>query len=665
MEAATTQNFEGPDHGDIADILRWRARREGARVAYSFLKHGAIQNMSYADLDRRARALAARLIESGLHGKRAVLCVPTGEHFVVALYACVYGSVTAVPVFTPRKLADVAHIAAIARDCDAEVLLTVRQNSEAISALGWGQLATTNAIPLLEVDEPSTSNPRATATAHDRKNVPVILQYTSGSTGAPKGVVLQHGNLIANLEAIRRAFSHDRESRVVIWLPPYHDMGLIGGILHPLYAGIPALLMSPTRFLKNPLSWLEAIESYRATTSGGPNFAYDLCVRRSTPEQRARLNLSSWRVAFCGAEPVRADTLQRFSEAFQCSGFQRSAFLPCFGLAEATLMVTGGGKRERLTVDFDADRLSLNHAVAAPTGAPSACALVSCGPPVEGTCVSIVDPVTRRPAADGEIGEVWVAGPAVAGGYWNNAAATAEVFHARRAGETRPYFLRTGDLGFTHDGELFITGRRKDLIVVHGVNHYPQDIEATAQASDRALRKGRGVAFPVPGPKGELVVLVQEFDGQANELSQAWGARLVAGIESSIAERHGLPLAEVLLVARGTLSLTSSGKLRRQHARALYLRGALSSLVRCEQPAQRDATYVEQLLCEELGKMLDLPTSKVDPTVTFAQLGLDSVTALEVAGRLEANFELEIEPENLYANPTPRRLACWIAECAR
>jgi acyl-CoA synthetase (AMP-forming)/AMP-acid ligase II/acyl carrier protein len=665
MEAAIERSYEAPGTSGIADLLRWRARYEGNRCAYSFLEQGDLQHLTYAELDARASELAARLVERDLRGRRAVLCIPTGEQFVISLFACMYASITAVPVFTPRRLADLTRIAAIAQDCQAAAVLTNGASAAAIQGLNWESLAM-GKLPVLSVENLPTLGSRPTRVEPSWGNAPALLQYTSGSTGTPKGVVLHHANLLANLEAIQQAFGNDRAARGVIWLPPYHDMGLIGGILQPLYAGIPTLLLSPARFIKNPLAWLEAVQDYAATTSGGPNFAYDLCVRRASLEQRAKLDLSKWRVAFCGAEPVRSETLERFATTFEPCGFRRSAFLPCYGLAEATLMVSGGGQRRHLSANFDSAALAAHRAVPKSDGAEQATTLVSCGRPVMDTQVLIVDPVSKRPLPEGQVGEIWVSGPAVAAGYWGKPLESTETFAAFPAGDETPSYLRTGDLGFFFEGELYVTGRSKDLIVINGVNHYPSDIEATVQSISPALRRERGVAFSVPGGATEGLVVVQELDNHTNELTHTLGASLLGAIATAIIERHGVTPREVLLVARGTLSLTSSGKLQRQHTRTRYLLGELVSLVKPPRKDKRlDPAAVEDALRQHLSQMLSVPVSSIDTSATFAELGLDSVRAMEVAGQLEADFGVELEPAILYAHPTTRALAQWLSEAAR
>jgi acyl-CoA synthetase (AMP-forming)/AMP-acid ligase II len=410
-----------------------------------------------------------------------------------------------------------------------------------------------------------------------------FLQYTSGSTAEPKGVMLSHGNLMHNLDMTYHAFGIGPDSRVVIWLPPYHDMGLIGGILQPLYAGTPVILMSPLDFLQRPLRWLQAIARYQAAVSGGPNFAYDLCVRKSTPEQRAALDLSHWQKAFNGAEPIRAGTLTRFATAFAGSGFRPEAFYPCYGLAEATLIVSGGGKAKTPAVTtVQAAALAENHVVPVAAEAEDSLTFVSCGPALGRQEIAIVHPVALSRCPAGQVGEIWLSGPSVAQGYWQRPQDTARTFLAYTADTGEGPFLRTGDLGFLQGGELFVTGRLKDLIIIDGLNHYPQDIEVTVEQSHPLLRPGCSAAFAVNsnGREGVVVVVEVARPKQVAMLQESSAAgftpdEIVKSVRRAVAQQHDLRLSEVVLLKAGTVPKTSSGKIQRHACRAGFLSGAL------------------------------------------------------------------------------------------
>ncbi len=407
-------------------------------------------------------------------------------------------------------------------------------------------------------------------------STPAFLQYTSGSTALPKGVIVTHGNILHNEAMIRAAFGQSEESVIVGWLPLYHDMGLIGNVLQPLAAGATCVLMPPLAFLQRPVRWLQAIHRYRATTSGGPDFAYDLCVRKVGPEQRAGLDLSSWKVAFNGAEPVRAETLDRFAEAFAPCGFRREAFYPCYGLAEATLFVAGGRLGEPPVVGrFAAAGLERGEAIPSPASRAKAGCWSAAARPGAGSGSLVADPGTGEPLAPGQVGEIWVAGPSVAAGYWSRPEETARTFRARLAGDSGQGdgpFLRTGDLGFVRGGELFVTGRLKDLIILRGRNHYPQDIERTAEQAHPELEPGGAAAFSVDVAGEERLVIAHEV-GRRFARSGVPVAQVAAALRLAVAEEHEVQVHEVVLLRTGTLPRTSSGKVQRHACRAAWLAG--------------------------------------------------------------------------------------------
>jgi acyl-CoA synthetase (AMP-forming)/AMP-acid ligase II len=428
-----------------------------------------------------------------------------------------------------------------------------------------GMIATLPMLATDGLDAPETA-PAATVLPEA-----AFLQYTSGSTGAPKGVVVTHANLWHNSGLIHRAFGHGPASLALGWLPPFHDMGLVGSILQPLFGGFPGVLMAPSSFLKRPLSWLQAISRFGATTSGGPNFAYDVCVSKLRPEAMEGVDLSRWRVAFNGAEPVRAATMARFAAAFAPWGFRAEAFYPCYGMAEATLIITGGRPdRPARTLRVNPDALAEGH-LALSTG-PEARELVSSGHVLGDQRLRVVDPLTHRPLPPGRVGEIWLSGPSVASGYWQRP--DGEDFAARLAGDEGESFLRTGDLGALWDGELLVTGRLKDVIIVDGANHYPQDLEWSAQQSHPALRADGGAAFALTDGAVEQVVLVHELQPA---VAEADGDAAIAAIRAALSLQHGLAAAAIVLLPPGGLPRTSSGKVRRRACRDAFLAGTLGA----------------------------------------------------------------------------------------
>ena len=588
--------FFGP--ANLVELLRHRAECQPEATAFCMLLDGETEEtrLSYGELDRRARAIAAWLESLDLVGQRALLCYPPSLEFIAAFFGCMYAKVVAVPVYPPRRNLLLSRIEAIARCSGARAALTTEEVIRRVEPVARDVAA------LRQVTWLATCRvPRGIEDRWERQDVPIdtlaFLQYTSGSTGSPKGVMLTHGNLLHNSALIAHVFEHTRSSLGVFWLPAYHDMGLVGGILQPLYVGRPNVMLSPITVLQKPYRWLGAISRYRATTSGGPNFAYELCVRRITPEQRATLDLSSWRVAFNGAEPIRAETLDCFAETFAPCGFRREAFYPCYGLAESTLIVSGGHvKKAPVVRAFDREALAEGRVVASDRQDAGSRALVGCGGVLPDEEVLIVDPGTRRRCAPDRIGEIWVRGPSVARGYWRQPEATCETFQARVADGGDAAFLRTGDLGFFADGELFVTGRMKDLLIVHGVNHHPHDVERTVEKSHPQLRSGCGAVFAVDEGDGrQRLVAVQEIERRA----QADFPAIFEAIRRAVAAEHGLALDAIVLLRANRIPKTSSGKIQRFACRDAYLEGSLATVAawhasdrRRPGPAGREAAPV-------------------------------------------------------------------------
>jgi acyl-CoA synthetase (AMP-forming)/AMP-acid ligase II len=433
------------------------------------------------------------------------------------------------------------------------------------------ELARVNWLSTDNIDISQSSNWQA-PTLH--KDSLAFLQYTSGSTGTPKGVMISHGNLLYNEELIKRGFGHTDKTVVVGWLPLFHDMGLIGNVLQPLYIGVPSILMSPVTFLQKPLTWLQAISNYKATTSGGPDFAYDLCTRKITAEQLSQLDLSSWEVAFNGAEPIRAETLERFARYFAACGFRQEAFYPCYGMAETTLFVTGGVKTSPPVVyQVEAAALEENRVVAAKSNEGTR-TIVGCGCTWLDDKIAIVDPESLIECPAGKVGEIWVSSPSVAAGYWHRSEQTAQTFQAYLSDTEEGPFLRTGDLGFLQDGELFVTGRLKDVIIIRGQNHYPQDIELTVQNSHPALRQNCGAAFTVDQNSQQRLVIVQEIE--RSYLKRLDFSEVVGNITEAVIDNHGLQVYATVLLKPGSIPKTSSGKIQRHACRRGFIDGTLN-----------------------------------------------------------------------------------------
>lgn len=549
-------------------MLRHRAERQPDEVAFTYLVDGEREEVSitYSELDRKARAIGAWLEDRGLRGHRALLLYPAGLDFIAGFFGCLYGGVIAVPAYPPRMNRSLDRIQAITADAEGQVALSTAAVMERVQPL-LDQTPDLKQLRWLATDTVPLDWEHNWREPEIRTDTVAFLQYTSGSTGMPKGVVLSHGNLLHNCALICHGFEHTRSSRGMFWLPNYHDMGLVGGILQPLYVGRPNVLMSPIAFLQRPYRWLQAISRYRATTSGGPNFAYDLCVRKITAEQRSRLDLSSWKVAFNGAEPVRSDTIRQFTETFAPCGFNPEAFYPCYGLAEATLIVTGGFQSQPPVVrDFDADLLEQGQARQVEQAAGDCRRLVGSGQRLPDQQIVIVDPDTLRPCPPGRIGEIWVSGPSVAQGYWQRHDETEQTFRARLREFPDLTFLRTGDLGFFDQDDLFVTGRLKDLIIIHGLNHYPQDIELTVERAHAGIRPGCGAAFTTEADGDSQLVVVYEVERrQRHNYDQ-----IAQAIRRSVSREHDLPLGTIVLIRAGSIPKTSSGKIQRNGCRLAY-----------------------------------------------------------------------------------------------
>jgi acyl-CoA synthetase (AMP-forming)/AMP-acid ligase II len=566
-----------PAFASLAEVLLYRAATQPDDRAYVVLSDRGVEEASIAfgHLAERATSLAQQIAARAAPGDRALLIGPNGIGFMIGFFACLLARVIAVPLMPPRRNAARDASAGILADCVprlglAPAALIAGERGDFIghfSGAGLGWLAVDEAQPAAL---PSAAACRAADLA--------FLQYTSGSTSAPKGVMVSHANLIANLAMIARAFGNTRRSTYVSWVPLYHDMGLILSALQSLYVGATCVLLASVAFMQRPLLWLRAIAQYRAEVAAAPNFAYDLCVDRHRAEQMEGVDLSGWRLALNGAEPVRAGTIRRFAATFAPHGFSAAAIYPAYGMAEATVLISagqrGGGAQIRRV-----SREGLQHHRAQPAIDPSdAQDVVGCGHALDGEVIAIVDTDTARRLGPDEVGEIWVTGPNVASGYWCNPAESLAAFGAQIAGEPGERWLRTGDLGFfDENGEVFITGRIKDVIIIRGANHYPQDIEHTVANCHPALHRHGGAAFAAADALGvERLVIVQEIE-------RSWRSRLdpdelIACIREAVVSAHDISPHEIALLRPGALPKTTSGKIQRRLTRQLWQEGSLGLL---------------------------------------------------------------------------------------
>lgn len=600
--------------------------------------------ISYRALDRHVRALAAVLQERFAAGERALLLLDNDEHYVIGFFACLYAGLIAVPVFPPESTRErhLARLLAIATDAKACCVLTTSEILPLIGSAEQFTQVSMVAIDAVKPDEASAWYPHV-----PQDDDIAFLQYTSGSTSTPKGVMVSHGNLMANARALEEGMSMNAEDIWLSWLPLYHDMGLIGGLLQPVHRGIPAILMTPRFFIERPVRWLEAISRHRATVSGAPDFAFRLCVERVREAQMRELDLSSWRIAFSGAEPVRYDTTSAFTERFAPVGFAANAIYPCYGLAEATLFVTGGTRGDGMEAHhFSAGMLAQGNAEVLEHGTP----LVACGIPASHHAIRIVEPETLDLLTDGSIGEIWANGPSLASGYWQRPGETAETFinHEGRR------WLRTGDLGFVHAGQLYIAGRRKDLIIVRGQNIYPQDLEQIVEEEVEAARKGRVAAFPVDAAEGEGIGVAVEISRGMQKLVSA--ETLVKALSEAVSASCHEPLSVIVLLNPGALPKTSSGKLQRAACRQGWRERTLDAYAIYEHGSYLlgGGTQSAQALTDET----EIALAAIWETVLkrtglmredhFFAIGGNSLAAVQAAARIADRWEIDFPVRSLF-----------------
>ena len=660
--------------------LRSRAAELPDKKLFTFLDDNGdeVDELSYAELDRRARAVAATLAEHGLKGQRVLLLFTPGLDFATAFYGCMYAGAVAVPAYPPdpsRLERTLPRLQAIAADAapalvltSAPILALARQHLHAfapdLAALEW----------IAVEDLVERNHLCAYQSPESNADDLALIQYTSGSTSVPKGVMVSHGNLLANMQMFQQVAQQDQNRIIVSWLPTYHDLGLTTGIILPIFVGARAVLISPLDFLKNPAIWLAAVHRYKATDTAAPNFALDLCARKIPSEQRRTWDLSSIQVCLIAAEPIRHTAVERFLRGFEKQGLNRQSILPGYGLAETVAAVSCGPLGDMWRTAFvDPEQLARNRFVEIAQTRPEALPLVACGMACEGVTLAIVDPDSAQPVGDAEIGEVWVAGPHVALGYWQREAESRQTFQQQLAGFPGYQFVRTGDLGYLQEDRLYITGRIKDLIIIRGKNHYPQDIELSVELSHPRIRPGAVIAFSLDGDGGERLVLVAEVDTRqlkSKTEKQEEFARIVAAIRGAVFAAHGLQVSGVTLAKMRAIDKTSSGKLARQSCKKRYLNNTLESefswdaeqsqpapISTSPLPTTQPQPPAEEFLAEYLKteiQRLAPGIGRLDPSsnIRLGELGLDSLAAMELAGNLESRLKVRLPVLKLLATAT-------------
>ena len=663
----------------LVDILCWRALHQPDRQAYVYLIDGEREEIgiTYRELDEQARSIAATLQKYTHPGARALLLYQPGLHYIAAFFGCLYAGIIAVPAYPPTSDRLLPRLQAIAADAQATVLLTtstmvsrMQRSFEHLPELKNMHWVATDTC---EADQEGLWR-RQTLTPETL----TFLQYTSGSTGNPKGVMVSHGNLMHNSAMMRERWAQSPESVGISWLPMFHDMGLIAGILQPLYVGFPAILMAPVAFIQHPWRWLHAISRYRGTVSWAPNFAYEICIQRITDEERQQLDLSSWCVAGNGAEPIRFETIERFTEVFLPCGFRREAMTPGYGLAEGTLMVSSSAATVMPMVShLDKSAMEEHLVVERQTSSMQSQTCIGCGTVAADQRVVIVHPDTQTVCAPNEIGEIWVTGPSVACGYWRHPKETAQTFQARLAPTGDGPFLRTGDLGFLHKNEVFVTGRLKDIIIIHGRNHYPQDIELTVERCSPSLRSGCGMAFAIEVENEERLVVVQEVNRHYQHDEEIFNL-----IRQAVAEQHEIQVYAITLIQPGSIFKTSSGKIQRRAGRDAFLSNRLhviaSSIIENEyisspahainrtllsamSPHDRKL-YIQAHLFARICSLVHRTIKQQDPQMPISAYGLDSLQATELVGQLEEDLQVKISFVELLQGITVDGLTTTILE---
>ncbi|MBD2040610.1 non-ribosomal peptide synthetase [Microcoleus sp. FACHB-672] len=664
---------------NLVELLRYRAFHQPEQIAYTFLPEGETEEISitYQELDRQSRAIAAHLQSLGASGERALLLYPAGLDYLVAFFGCLYSQVIAVPLYPPKAKRNLPKIQVIATDARASFALTTTRIAGNLEAI-FERAPQLKAMRWIATDALANGEDAWVESAINCNDL-AYLQYTSGSTSTPKGVMISHANVLHNIDCIDRGFEHTQDSVAVTWLPHFHDMGLIDGLLKPLYKGIPCYFMPPAAFIQRPVRWLEAISRYKATHSGGPNFAYDLCARKISPAQRATLDLSTWRVAYNGAEPIDKQVLEQFFKVFEPYGFRWDAFCPAYGMAETTLKISTVHQKDAPVFrSVEAAALEKNRVVEIAEKEEGARTLVGCGCPDFDINVAIVNPDLLIRCADGEVGEIWVAGSSVAQGYWSRQEETKATFQAYLSDTGEGPFLRTGDLGFFHKQELFITGRLKDLIIIRGRNLYPQDIERIVEHSHPGLRLAANAAFSVQIEREEQLIVVQELESRQAPNTE----EIAAAIRQAIAEEFEVEVYGVVLIKPTTIPKTTSGKIQRRACKVEFLNGGLdvvgSSLLELSEIEESKARLTREILLaktleervpileayllEQVTRVLPVKLSIGSLQQPLNSLGLDSLKVFELKNKIETDLGVSLSVADFFEEINLSQLARQILE---
>ncbi len=653
------------------DVIKKRTEIEPDTVIFRFLDNGVdeSESLSYGSLERRAKSIGAAIQGYGKKGDRVLLLFPAGLKYVASLFACFYCGMVAVPAYPPRRNRNVNRILTIIKDAGANIAVVTRQVFKDIERNFSDEplLHNINWIIYEDIFDENAVNWKDTEIFPDDV---ALLQYTSGSTGNPKGVMLTQLNLLYNSEYIRFTFDFHREVTVGMnWLPIFHDMGLIGGVLQAAYLGGVNIGMPPVEFLKSPFKWLKAITKYKATVGGGPNFSFDYCVEKVTDEEKKELDMSSMKTFYCGSEPVRKQTMDAFPQAFSKCGVKSVQMYPVYGMAETTLIATGGYQYEEPKyLKIKQNKLSKNRVEIASEEDVKTVELVGCGRCWLETKIKIVNPITFEDVGYMEIGEIWIAGPTVAKGYWNKPEETKRTFNAFISGSREGPFLRSGDLGFLYQNELYITGRLKDLIIIRGVNYYPSDIEYVVENAHSALRANAGAAFSIVKNGEEKLVVVQELERTA--LRNTPYELILDKIRQAVAFEFELEIYAVVLIRTGSIPLTSSGKIQRRQTRYDFLSGNLNTVASWEKPTTHLASSfsktahnkptednIREWLINWIMRNQHFRREEIDVNKDITVYGIDSLSAVTIEQEISEYFGFDWHVSSFMLNPTINGLA--------
>lgn len=648
----------------ILHHMQHNAESNASGNAFTFLSDdGSTESLTHSQLWQDVCKVSRYLRMTVSPGSRILIFYPSGLEYIKVFYGCLLAGMVAVPLYPPRRNVKSDRIVKIAESCSASLALTGYSELENVQTTWQNENQSGVKLEICALDFSMLPVDHAQNPDKITADQPAFLQYTSGSTGTPKGVTITHGNILANMRHLESTSSGNNRDVFVNWAPLFHDMGLVVTVLWPVYLGTLSVLMAPATFVRNPLCWLQAIHKYRGSICGAPNFAYDLCTDKIDAVDLKELDLSSWRIAFNSAEPVKYKTMEDFFHKFAQCGFRENTFYPAYGMAEATVFVAGGTADESLTsVSIERSRFTEHKLVPVAHDDPNSIRLVACGRVSEPHDLKIVDPQTRMETKDGEIGEIWFGGPSVSPRYWGLEKVSTQTFEQRIAGDLSARgYLRTGDLGAMLEGQVFVTGRMKDLIIFHGKNYYPQDIEDMATNAHSAVRSGHCAAFAVDADnEPERLILVAELERQ--HFRKANPIEIEAAIRERIFMNCGVNVDEIVLLKPYSIPMTSSGKIRRGETRQLYLNRKFEVIHATDHNVRtfvEPESEIERILCDIWSRLLKV--SRVGIHDNFFDLGGNSLVAIEISSQIKRRFhDTEMDISQLLEMPTVAQMAQFI-----